>query len=236
MNTVARLIIIRHAESERNKALNGALYLNDPTLIEKVAKVPDQRISLTKRGISQAKQISKYLLDKIGVPDVVFHSGYTRTKQTTEGILTEYKKKKKLVFEVKENLAIRERDGGYVHTLLESEKNMHFPYLEEYWRILGSVFARPVGGESLIDVMEQRISPFIEKINREYAGKTVFLVTHGRAIQCMRFLLDEMTMEQMEAFMDDKKNLPKNCGVTIYEHNKKEKKLKLKSWNKVWWK
>jgi len=88
IKTPARLVLIRHAESERNKALDGSLFLTDPTLLEQIGKVPDHKISITEKGKSQADQTSAHLLRELGVPDVVFHSGYQRTVQTAEGVLS----------------------------------------------------------------------------------------------------------------------------------------------------
>jgi broad specificity phosphatase PhoE len=232
MNLPKKLVLIRHAESERNKVLDGALFVNDPTLFEKIGKIPDHKIGITEEGKVQARKVSKEIVGVLK-PDIVLHSGYRRTKETTEEILSEFDKESILV---KEDLSIREREGGYTHTLLESEKNVHFPYLQDYWDIVGGLFARPVGGESLMDVIEQRLKPFLRDLFEEYSDKTIFLVTHGRVIQCLRFILDEMTWEEMEEFLSQKESAPSNCGVTIYEPNKEKNKLELKVWNKIYWK
>lgn len=231
MKLPKKLVLIRHAESERNKALNGALFLNDPTLFEQVGKVPDHKIGITEYGWKQAKEVSKKIVT-LFQPDIIFHSGYRRTKETAEGILSEYKKDKLLI---KENLSIREREGGYTHTMMENEKEQQFPYLQTYWDVVGGLFARPIGGESLMDVIEQRLKPFLKEIFEEYPEQTIFLVTHGRVIQCLRFILDEMTWEEMEDFLNKKENTPINCSVTVYGLNEDKTKLKLESWNEVFW-
>lgn len=233
MKLPKNLILIRHAESERNKALNGALFLNDPTLYEKVGKVPDHKIGITEEGRKQARIVS-IKIKKEFEPDIVFHSGYKRTKETAEELLKVYDKNN---FLIKEDLSIREREGGYTHTLMESAKDEFFPYLQPYWDIVGGLFSRPIGGESLMDVIEGRLRPFLMKIFEEYSDKNIFLVTHGRVIQCIRFILDEMTWEEMEDFLNKKENSPENCSVTIYEKGKgkESSKMKLKIWNEVWW-
>lgn len=230
MELPTKLVLIRHAESARNKALGGKIFLNDPKLMEEIGLVPDHKIAITKQGMIHAKKTSQYLYENVGIPDIVFHSGYNRTKATTEGILSKYKKHK---IEAKENLAIRERESGYTHIMLDSEQDAMFPYLQKYWKIAGGLFARPVGGESLMDMIENRIQHFLDKVFQKYPGKTIFLITHGRVIQCIRFILDEMTHEEMEDFLSKKENQPKNCSITIYELHKKSNKLKLKVWNKT---
>lgn len=226
----AKLVLIRHAESERNKALDGALFITDPSLLEAVAKIPDHKIALTEHGIAQAAATAASLKSSIGVPDVVFHSGYLRTKQTAAGLLGAYDPG---TIVVKENLALREREGGYTHVLLAADAQNYFPYLQDYWSVVGGLFARPVGGESLMDVIEQRLKPFLQMLFADYADKTVVLVTHGRVIQCLRFILDEMTWEEMEAFLSEKDNTPKNASVTVY--GSEAGKLHLKSWNQIYW-
>ena len=233
MNLPKKLILIRHAESVRNKSLGGNLFLNNKKAFDEISTTPDHKISITKKGISQAKQTSKFLYENIGIPDIVFNSGYTRTRQTTEYVLSKYKKHK---INIKEDLSIRERENGYTYILMEDEKDINFPYLQKYWEVVGSLFARPVGGESLMDVIERRLNPFLNKIFKEHEGETVVLVTHGRVIQCIRFILDNMSHEEMEVFMADKDKTPKNCSVSIYEFDDKSKALKLKQWNKVYWK
>lgn len=227
------LILIRHAESERNKFLNGALFVNDPSTLEKIGKVPDHKITITEDGMIQVVKTSPVLYSKYGMPDVVFHSGYTRTRQTAEGVLSAYPKPAKYI--LKEDLSLRERESGYTHTLLENDKNKHFPYLQEYWDIVGGLFARPVGGESLMDVIENRLRPFFLHLNNKFSGKTVFLVTHGKIIQASRFILDEMSWNEMDNFLGNDKKPPKNCSITVYKYDTSLGKLKLEEWNQTYW-
>lgn len=233
IKTPYRLVLIRHAESERNKALDGALFLKDPTQFEAVGKVPDHKISITERGWLQAKDTSKSLYKIFGRPHKIFHSGYLRTRQTTEGITSDFPRKHRL--NIEEDLTIREREAGYTHTLLQSEAERDFPYLQAYWDVVGGLFARPVGGESLMDVVEHRLKHMMDKLNRNHRGQTVFLVTHGRVIQCLRFLLDDMSWDQMEHFLSSPESIPENCGVTTYQYDPMIGKLKLQRWNQVLW-
>ncbi len=229
--TPKKLILIRHAESEKNKAANDALFTEDPSGLESLSKIPDHKINLTNAGILQARETSKHLKELIGTPDVLFHSGYQRTRQTTTELLTAYENNS---IPIKEHLSLRERESGYTHVLLEADKNLYFPYIQHYWDIVGGLFARPVGGESLMDVIEQRLKPFLKELYTTYEDKTVVLVTHGRIIQCFRFILDEMTWEEMEEFLKGK-NAPKNASVTIYTKNEDSGKLTLEAWNNVLW-
>lgn len=230
-NLPKKLILIRHAESDRNKALLGEKFIKDPKLMNAIGNIPDHKVGITENGKRQAIETSKKIFNKYGNPDIVFHSGYKRTKETAKFIFENCDKKVETV----EDLSIRERENGYTHILLEEEKNSHFPYLQKYWDIVGGLFSRPVGGESLVDVIENRINPFLIKIFEEHQNKNIFLVTHGRVIQCMRIILDEMDLETMEEFIKDEKNTLLNCSVTCYELSEKENKLKMVGWNEVFY-
>lgn len=136
---------------------------------------------------------------------------------------------------------LREREAGYTHILLKKDVEKLFPYMKDYWKVAGHLMSRPVGGESLLDVIEKRLKPFLAKIWKRYAGKKVWFVTHGRTIQCLRYILDDFTLEGIEAFLDEKDdkgrhvNTPKNGSVTTYLYDPETGKLKLSVFNKVYW-
>jgi broad specificity phosphatase PhoE len=227
-------IIIRHAESVANAELQGALYRKNPP----AEFTGDSKLAITKRGIEQALQTGKKLTANYGAPQYVVHSGYRRTIQTTEKLLDHIQHSILLegfmpfIFEDK---GFREREGGYTSVLVEEEALTHFPFLPKYWRTVGHLFARPVGGESLMDVIEKRLRYTLEKTFKRFRGKVVWQVGHGRTTQCQRIILDDMTIEQAEAFLNYPDNTPINCGVTVYRYDPVSDSMKLDVYNKVYW-
>ena len=225
----SELYLVRHAESARNVQLAGTLFVE----VKAESIVPDHKIAITTKGEQQAHITGKKFFDRFGsVPEVVIHSGYIRTFRTALGMIRSFTNHTPSVLLLTDN-SLRERESGYTYTMTESEVREHFPFLQPYWNTAKGLFSRPVGGESLIDVVENRLRWVIQKTWRRYAGKRVCFVTHGRTIQCFRYILDDMSWEQMEDFIANPENTPKNCGVTRYVYDPLLGKLVLNEYNVV---
>jgi 2,3-bisphosphoglycerate-dependent phosphoglycerate mutase len=229
----AKLVIIRHAESARNKFKDGGTFFPSNISLEGIAGIPDHLTPLSEWGMDQAKQSSAALRERHGVPDCICSSGYLRVTQTVNGLLDAYTSKERSLINMSDNLFIRERDPGYAYDMTKPEAEHHFPWLMEHWATFGGFFARPPGGESLADVCA-RVQMFLDMLSRDHSGKTIFVVTHEGTIRCFRYLLEQWTYEQ--ALKWPTGCSPKNCGVTVYEHSAVEQKLILKKYNDVFWK
>ena len=57
----ALLVIVRHAESERNKIKKDQTYFADEEARKSIKGIPDNKISLTAEGIEQAKNWSGFV-------------------------------------------------------------------------------------------------------------------------------------------------------------------------------
>jgi broad specificity phosphatase PhoE len=192
---------------------------------------PDHRVKLTNIGRAQGYRAGCALRERYGAPDVVIHSGYERTYQTALAMLEAYPAVECGMIPLKEKLLFREREPGYTYRHTKDEVKQFFPYLQGYWDLLGPLLARPVGGESLQNLIEGRLGAGMAEINRDYAGKRVFLVVHGRVIQCLRIMLDGLCLEDAEEFLIDKENHPTNCSLTRYWYDPSKGKLVLIDWN-----
>ena len=53
------LVLVRHAESLRNKVKKGSTYFADDAARRMIRGIPDHKISLTKEGIRQARKTGK---------------------------------------------------------------------------------------------------------------------------------------------------------------------------------
>jgi broad specificity phosphatase PhoE len=115
--------------------------------------------------------------------------------------------------------------------MTEAEAVAAFPWLKEYWQTFGGFFSRPVGGESLAQVVE-RVYLFLNMLFRDRAGQKVLIIAHGGTIKCLRFLLEHWDYEKA---LSSSENC-ENCSLTLYEYSSKEKKLVLKERNTVYWK
>jgi len=232
MNRPLQLSLVRHAESARNAAKGQNIYFTDDEARKNVKGIPDQEISITLKGQEQAKITGVKLREEFGTFDYVYHSGYKRTRDTAEAILNAYSAEERLRVKVRENLFIRERDPGYTYDMTEDEVLQHFPWFPEYWKTFGGFLSRPVGGESLAQVVE-RVYTFLNMLFRDRAGKKILVVTHGGTLRCFRYLLERWTYDQALKWPDGQS--PKNCGVTTYMYDREQERLILKNYNKVYY-
>lgn len=226
------LVLVRHAESLRNEIKKDASFFADEYARNKVRGMADEEVPLTEAGKSQARVTGHVLKQSFGLFDYVYHSGYLRTQQTVDEILKNYSETEKDRMKVRMSSFVRERDPGYAYDMTESEAKRNFPWMHEYWKTFGGFFAVPPGGESLAQVVE-RIYLFMDTIFRDRAGQKILVVTHAGAIRSFRFLLEHWDFNQAMKFSTEQK--PLNCGVTVYEYDKHEQHLKLKTYNTTYY-
>lgn len=229
---LARLVLIRHGESERNKAKKGAVYFADEAARSLVKGVPDYKIALTPLGWEQAAATGAGLREQFGVPHCLYHSGYRRTVETAEAIVSAYPEAERARIDVRNNPFIRERDAGYTYDMTTAEAEAAFPWLREYWQTFGGFFARPPGGESLADVVN-RVYGFLTMLVSEGGGETVFVVTHAEALGAFRFLLEQWSYDEVLHWPEGRP--PRNCGVTDYRYDPGAGRLVLQNYNVVHW-
>lgn len=230
MQPPALLVVVRHAESVRNQIKKDTVYFADDAARRVVRGTPDHLIELTDAGHQQARETGRAIRERFGVFDHVYTSGYRRTEETAEGLLSAYTEQERAQTTVEPNLFIRERDPGYTYDMTEAEAIASFPWLEEYWQTFGPFFSRPPGGESLADVAS-RVDTFLHMLHRERSGQRVLIVTHGGTIRCLRFVLEHWNYHEATVW---RPSPPANCGVTTYRANE-HGALELEDYNQVYW-
>ncbi len=232
MNRPKQIILVRHAESARNKAKygKGTTYFADEYARRNVKGIPDYEIPLTKEGEAHAKATGKYLRERFGTFDYIYHSGYKRTKDTLENILKAYPDNEQVQMQIRHDAFIRERDPGFTYDMTEAEATAAFPWLQEYWDTYGGFFAYPPGGESIAK-MTERVFQFIGMLFDRRADQKVLIVTHGGTIRAFRFLLERWDYEQAITWPPGTE--PKNCGITVYNYNTEMHRLELSEYNTV---
>ncbi len=145
---VRDLILIRHGESIRNNSEGkGPFYKNNEER-EAVGVRQDRLFPLTKTGRHQARNAGRGLKSQFGVPDMLFHSGFVRTAETTDGILKAYSGKERAEFRVLENHLIRERNSGYLMNYTDKEVPEMFSWWGDYWYYADKFLTIPMGGEA----------------------------------------------------------------------------------------
>jgi broad specificity phosphatase PhoE len=92
-----------------------------------------------------------------------------------------------------------------------------FPHEWQLRAHLGKFYYRPPGGESWCDVI-LRLRSVWDQMQLQYADERVLIVAHQAVVLCFRYLLENMTEEQVLA-IDREKDVA-NCGVTFYERQR----------------
>ncbi|EGG14091.1 phosphoglycerate/bisphosphoglycerate mutase [Cavenderia fasciculata] len=192
-----RLVIIRHGQSEQNAALD--------VLDSHTSSIRDADIKLTEVGKWQSRETGKHLA-KTDQFDLCFVSPYIRAIQTAEEIISQLPYKIKMY---KDNW-LREKEFGRGHGLAENQFKQQFPEEYEIRKRDGKYWYRLEGGENYPDV-ELRCHCFLEKLSRDYAGRSVLLVTHQVPYKMFMGLfhhLDEQGILGLEEVY--------NCGMQEY--------------------
>jgi probable phosphoglycerate mutase len=239
MDRPSLLVLVRHAESVRNriKGRNAFIEMEGIFVDGKEARklldgIPDKEIPLTKKGLKQARKTGISLRKKYGIFHYIYHSGFRRTIETAAGLLSAYTEEERRRMKVEMNPFIYERHAGYTYNMTTADAEKHFPWLQPYWRMFGGYFAQPPGGESLAQVTI-RVKLFLEMMFRETCGQKVLVVLHGGSLRCVRFLLEHWDFDRARAWPPGQS--PENCGVTVYEYDPAEGRMILKEYNTVYW-
>jgi broad specificity phosphatase PhoE len=188
------ILIIRHAQSEGNR---------DKTIHQ---TSPDHKVGLTPEGHQQARQAGEKLRELLRNDDTLhfFISPYRRTRETTEGILSELCNNDpapspfpRSHIKVYEEPRLREQDFGNFQPGTEE--------VERLWREraeYGHFFYRIPNGESGADVYD-RITSFNGSLWRRFSeddmASVAVLVTHGL---CSRVFLMAWYHYSVEFFED----------------------------------
>ena len=193
-----RIILVRHGNSEAN---------NNYDILQ---RIPDNQISLSEKGIEQAKEAGKRLKKLLKNESIQFYvSPYKRTRQTYEYILESLKDN---YSDVVYHSAIREQEYGN----LQSDMAKQF----EDQKKVGVFFYRFKDGESGSDV-HARISIFLQYLFRRilsidyYAWDNIIIVSHELTIKF--FMMNFLDLPVKE--YDNMRRL-KNAEYWIIEKNK----------------
>ena len=208
----SRLWLVRHGQSQGNVAREIA---DEAGHHEIGIDVRDVDVPLSELGHAQAKAAGDWFasLPRDERPEVILSSPYIRTRQTAK-IICEAGAlaggpARPIIDE-----RLREREFGIFDRLTEFGIRERFPDEAAHKAMLGKFYHRPPGGESWCDVA-LRLRSFIDTLGREYAGESVMVVTHQVVILMFRYLLEELTEQEILAI--DRQAEVANCSVTVYE-------------------
>ena len=206
-----RLWIVRHGESAGNVARDAADAAGLPRID---IGGRDVDVPLSELGKEQSAALGRWFAEMALTerPNVVLTSPYLRARRTAELIHAEGGLSTELGdFVVDERL--REKEFGVLDRLTRHGIVHHHPEQAEFRRILGKFYHRPPGGESWCDVI-LRLRSALDTISLHHGGCRVLIVGHQVVVLCMRYLLENLTEEEILAI--DAEADVANCAVTEY--------------------
>lgn len=208
------IVFERHGHSTLNAVqAESPVFFKTHDVRAPFANMPDHEVPLSTRGVEEARAVGKLLKVRSFKFDALYDSGYKRTVETLNYNLEVFSHIERKQMARKSDILIREREVGYTYFMTEPEIDANYPWYKEYWQTLGPVFARPIGGESIADIIP-RVEQFLDHMFTECEGQNVLVVTHGRVISAVRYILEKWDYKQLEAFI--KGHGPRNCSLTIY--------------------
>lgn len=227
-NWPAKLWLVRHGQSQGNVARDKA---DEAGLHEIDIDVRDVDVPLSDLGHDQAEATGRWFaaLSPEERPEVILSSPYLRARQTAEAICAAGGLSGPVRPIIDERL--REREFGIFDRLTGVGIRAKFPEESAHRTKLGKFYHRPPGGESWADVI-LRLRSAMNTINLHYCDRRVLIVCHQVVVFCMRYILEELTEE--EILRIDKEAEILNCGICVYDFEPDSAGLcipKLEAWN-----
>ncbi len=223
-----RLTVVRHGHSEQNATQDiKELGLEGlETALERMKTIRDADIGLTPLGKWQAECTGEFLAQTTPF-DVCFQSPYTRTQQTTAGIVSKFD----YHFPVYVDDRLREKEFGVLHARTTTEIRLLFPHEYAARQREGKYWYRLSGGENYPDV-GQRVHSFFDKLVRDWRGAHVLIVTHQVPYKMIRKLFEHLDEAQTLALPD-----APNCGMQEFRIERTWKhpdgRMKLRTYNQI---
>jgi broad specificity phosphatase PhoE len=182
-----RIILVRHGESEGN--VDKTLY----------AKIPDNKINLTKEGLDQATEAGQKIAKILDKNSKIkfFVSPYNRTKQTYEQIHKVFLNNN-FKCDYVEEPSIREQEWG-------NFQDEDYDKMQVQRHSVGRFYYRFKTGESGADAYD-RASRFLDTLFRNMDNykrekyDTYVIVSHGLFIRLFLMRFFRLTVEQFENF------------------------------------
>ena len=205
-----RLWIVRHGESAGNVARDAAIAAG-VSHIE--LGIRDVDVPLSERGVKQSCALGRWFaaLEPEARPQAVLVSPYLRARRTAELIRDGGGLDPEVQFTVDERL--REKEFGILDRLTAQGIHELHPDQAEFRQILGKFYFRPPGGESWCDVI-LRLRSALDTLSLHHGGRRVLVVAHQVVVLCLRYLLEDMTEEEILAI--DRAGDVANCAITEY--------------------
>ncbi len=201
------LWLVRHGESLGNVA-DAHAHSAGAGRLELDIRDPD--VPLSDTGRSQAEALGTWLagMPEDQRPTAVLSSPFERAL-TTAQLATAG-----LGLRVRTDERLRERDFGAFDRMTGAGIREQFPDEAARRDVLGKFYYRPPGGESWADVA-LRIRSLLATEALRHDGERLVLVAHQAVIMVFRYVLEELTEQELLAV--DRDEQVANASLTRYE-------------------
>jgi broad specificity phosphatase PhoE len=206
------LWIVRHGQSAGNVAREAAEAAAHP-LIDITTRDVDTPLSAL--GEQQSLALGRWFgaMPVQRRPTVLLCSPYVRAVETSRLVL-EAAGIDPAELSTQRDERLREKEFGVLDRLTKVGIRHKYPELSEQRAHVGKFYFRPPGGESWCDVL-LRLRSVLDTMTREHRRQRVLIVAHQVIVNCLRYLLERMSEEEILA-IDNAADVP-NCSVTSYE-------------------
>ena len=211
MGVVAELILIRHGQSAANVAFALA---NQRNLVDSGLTGRDAEVELTELGAGQARAVGHWLaaLPPGELPDVVVTSPYRRARETWR-IAAEASGLPLPAPGTDDRLV--DRLLGELEMMTEAGVRQRFPDEPARFEQAGEYGYRPPGGESFGDIAD-RLSSFLDDLNRDHAGERVVVVAHDSVVLMMRYVIEGLDWIRLAAIVAEAGPV-RNASITAFD-------------------
>ena len=207
-----RLWIVRHGQSAGNVARDAA-HAAGAQVIDIAER--DVDVPLSALGQEQSDALGRWFheIPAERRPTAVLSSPYLRARQTADAVRRVGGLHRTATTVLDERL--REKEFGVLDRLTRQGIASRYPEQAVLRARIGKFYHRPPGGESWCDVI-LRLRSLVDTLSLHYAypGSRVLVVAHQVIVLCLRYLLEEMTEEEILAI--DRVGDVANCGITEY--------------------
>jgi broad specificity phosphatase PhoE len=207
-----RLWIVRHGQSAGNVArdLADAAGHHVIDIAERDVDVP-----LSALGAEQSVALGRWFaaMPVEARPTTVLTSTYLRARQTAALVGEAGGTHPHAAMKADERL--REKEFGILDRLTRAGIVERYPEEAAARSRVGKFYHRPPGGESWCDVI-LRLRSVLDTISLHHSapGARVLIVAHQVIVLCFRYLIEELSEEEILAI--DAEGDVANCGVTEY--------------------
>ncbi len=207
LNWPARIVFVRHGESEGNKY--GRHHM--ATVMMK----PSHNYSLTPTGRVQAEAAGAYIHNRFGAAsfDAYFTSTYVRAQQTFAHMFKGKRKCGRKIVPIID-ARVNEISRGFASIISKEDIEAAYPHDITSYELNGWFHNIPLGGQSCVQI-EHVIHGFLAYLREGCAGKNVIVVGHCTWINlCCRILMNRTWRESQ---LLHEAQYFKNGSITIFE-------------------